>query len=274
MLETPWIAALVALFLWWAATGVLLWRVHAADRRGGRDQHLWSVILGLPLLAAGVLGVNATLQDASPMGVYLAFFSALALWGWVELAFLSGVITGPNTGPCPPDLSPRDRFFAAVGTIAWHEIALLAILAGLVLASREAANPFALWTFAILFVARISAKLNLFFGVPRINTDFLPGPLRHLTGYFRKGPVSPFFPASVTALALATGFLGDRTLAATTPGEAIGFTLLCALTALALLEHWFMVWRVPDDKLWRWMIPAPSRNTRMPKRLRGESHGL
>jgi len=41
------------------------------------------------------------------------------------------------------------------------------------------------------------------------------------------------------------------------PGEAVGFALLAAITALALLEHWLMVLPLPDAKLWRWMLPAP-----------------
>jgi putative photosynthetic complex assembly protein 2 len=31
-----------------------------------------------------------------------------------------------------------------------------------------------------------------------------------------------------------------------------------ALTALALLEHWLMVLPLPDERLWRWMLPGPS----------------
>ncbi len=258
MFETPWIAALAALFLWWFATGILLWRVHSADK-GGPDQHIWSVLLSLPLLAIGALGVNATLGEASPQNVWLAFLSALALWGWVELAFLSGIITGPNTAPCPPALDPQERFWAAFRTVAWHEFLLLAILCALIAASIGAENAFALWTFLVLFLARISAKLNLFLGVPRINTDFLPKPLSHLSSYFRQGPVSGFFPLSVTLLALAVGCFLERlwrAYMAADQGAIIGFTLLAMLTALALLEHWFMVWRVRDDKLWRWMIPA------------------
>ncbi len=260
MFETPWIAALAALFLWWFATGILLWRVHAADR-GGQDQHIWSVILSLPVFAAGVLGVNATLMDASPQAVWFAFLSALALWGWAELAFLSGIITGPNTRPCPAGLSGAERFRAAFGTIAFHEVLLAAILIALVLATIGAANPFAFWTFLVLFGARISAKLNLYLGVPRINTDFLPRPLAHLASYFRQGPVSGFFPLSVTLLALAVGCFLERLWRAHQAADAgaiIGFTLLTMLTALALLEHWFMVWRVRDDKLWRWALPAPA----------------
>jgi hypothetical protein len=36
----------------------------------------------------------------------------------------------------------------------------------------------------------------------------------------------------------------------------VGFALLTAMTALALLEHWLMVLPLPDEKLWRWMLPA------------------
>jgi hypothetical protein len=41
---------------------------------------------------------------------------------------------------------------------------------------------------------------------------------------------------------------------------------LSALTALALLEHWFMVLPLPDEKLWRWMLPErpqPAQATRL-----------
>ncbi|WP_209427390.1 putative photosynthetic complex assembly protein PuhE [Pararhodobacter sp. SW119] len=272
MLETPWIAVLGALFLWWFCTGILLWRVHRADR-GGPDDHIYSALLGLPLLAAGVLGVNATLGDASAQGVWLAFLSALALWGWIELAFLSGVITGPVRAPCPPELRGSARFWRAFGTIAWHEAVLVLTLAALIATAAGAANAFALWTFMVLFVARISAKLNLFFGVPRINLDFLPSPLAHLASYFRQGPVSGFFPFSVTLMALALGCFIERLWSAEAAGAQIGFTLLAALTALALLEHWFMVWRVRDDRLWRWLLPAPE-TTPTTRRLRKDSHGL
>jgi hypothetical protein len=41
----------------------------------------------------------------------------------------------------------------------------------------------------------------------------------------------------------------------------VGFALLAAITALALLEHWLMVLPLPDEKLWRWMLPAPKPET-------------
>ena len=243
-----------ALFVWWFSTGLILWRVRAADNKG-RAAHLWSVIGALPLLALGLYGVHATLNDATAIGVYAAFLSALAIWGWIELAFLSGIITGPNTHDCPANATLSERFIRAFGTIAWHESLLAVTALGLLGWSLNAANPFALWTFALLFFARISAKLNLFFGVPHINTEFLPRPLAHLASHFRTAPMNAVFPISVTALSFAAAASMERALASTSDAHLIGFTLLSALTLLALLEHWFMVLPLPDQKLWRWMMP-------------------
>jgi len=255
-MTNPWIAALSALFVWWFATGAILWRVKSADR-GGPDAHFWSVVLGLPLLLLGVYGLATTLADPGVTGVYVAFLSALAIWGWIELAFLSGIIAGPVTRICPPYAPEWERFLRATGTILWHEILLIATLVLIAIASEGAANTIGLWTFAVLFFARISAKLNLFFGVPRIHTEFLPKPLSHLASHFRHAQMNWVFPISVTLLTFAAACWMERAAAATTDGAFIGHILLAALTILALLEHWFMVLPLPDQKLWRWMLPAP-----------------
>jgi putative photosynthetic complex assembly protein 2 len=253
-MTNPWTAALVTLFLWWFSTGAILWRVRHADRQGG-TAHQLSVVWGLPLLIGGIWGLGVSLDDATPNGTYIAFLSALALWGWIELAFLSGVVTGPNTEPCPPFARGWDRFRRATLTILWHEAALIAALALLAYAAWIAANPFGLYTFALLFFARLSAKLNLFFGVPRIHTEFLPQPLAHLASHFRHARMNWVFPISVTLLTFATACWLERAWSAPTEAAMIGHVLLAVLTALALLEHWFMVLPLPDQKLWRWMLP-------------------
>ena len=254
-MNNPWIAATSALFLWWFSTGIILWRVRYADNQGA-GAHALSVIGALPLLAIGLYGVHATLDNTTAKGAYIAFLSALAIWGWIELAFLSGVITGPNTTDCPTDAVLSQRFTRALGTILWHELLLAVTTIGLIGWCRHEPNTFALWTFVILFFARVSAKLNLFFGVPRINTEFLPKPLAHLASHFRNAPMNAVFPISITALSFASACWMERAVSATTDAHLVGFTLLSALTLLALLEHWFMVLPLPDQKLWRWMMPA------------------
>jgi putative photosynthetic complex assembly protein 2 len=253
-MTNPWIAAFATLFLWWFSTGAILWRVRHADRVGG-SAHGASVLFGLPLLAVGVWGLGTSLDDASAPGTYVSFLSALAVWGWIELAFLSGVITGPNSEPCPPFAREWDRLRRATLTILWHEATLIAALSLLAYAAWHAVNPFGLYTFALLFFARASAKLNLFLGVPRINVEFLPRPLAHLGSHFRHARMNWLFPVSVTMLTFATACWLERAIGASTEAALVGHVLLAALTALALLEHWFMVLPLPDQKLWRWMLP-------------------
>ena len=262
---------MIALFLWWFSTGAILWVVKGADERGP-DGHKWSVILSLPILFAGVVGFVTTLPLTTVEGAYIAFLSALAIWGWIELSFLSGAVTGPNRDPCPIESQGWDRFMRAWGTIAYHEILIACALLGLVVLSIEAANTVTVLTFGVLFFARVSAKLNLFLGVPRIHTEFLPKPLTHLPSHFRHARLNALFPLSVTLLAFAVACWLERTFAAETPFAAVAFALLAALTALALLEHWLMVLPLPDEKLWRWMIPTPKSNEKT--LLREDANGL
>ena len=255
-MTNPWFVGVSAIFLWWFSTGIILWRVRSADL-GGRDDHLWSVLLGLPLLLGGFLGLHSTATDASAPGAYLAFLSALAVWGWIELAFLSGIVTGPNREPCPPFARLGERFVRATGTVLWHELLLLAALLVIARMTAGQANGFGFWTFAVLFAARISAKLNLFFGVPRIHTEFLPRPLSHLASHFRRAGMNWVFPISISGLTYASACWMERAAAAPDEGAFVGHVLLTVLTLLALLEHWFMVIPLPDQKLWRWMLPQP-----------------
>jgi putative photosynthetic complex assembly protein 2 len=267
MSASPWIAALGALFLWWFSTGAILLAVRVADRRGPRAGQMVT-FAALPILALGILGYLRTLDDGSAAGAYLGFLSALAIWGWIELAFLTGLITGPNLRPCPEDCPGWERFLRAWGTIAWHEMLLAGVLFVMAVHGLGFENVAGLWTFVVLYVARLSAKLNLFFGVPRINTEFIPSALAHLPSHFRRAPMNWLFPISVTGLSFAVACWLERLWSAGTPGETVGFALLAAITALALLEHWLMVVPLPDAKLWRWMLPEPK-----PQNIKGLPEG-
>ncbi|MEM7076881.1 MAG: putative photosynthetic complex assembly protein PuhE [Pseudomonadota bacterium] len=255
-MTSPWVAAFAAIFLWWFSTGALLLAVRVADRGGARGR-LICTGLSLPLLGLGLWGFLTTLPLTTLGAVYGAFVSAIAVWGWVELSFLTGAITGPNPHHCPRDAPGWERFIRAWGTVAYHEILLTMTLLLLWIYGAGAENSVGLWTFTVLYGARVSAKLNLFCGVPRINVEFIPDALRHLPSHFRISRFNWLFPFSVTSLTFATACWMERTVAADTAAAATGYALLSAITALALLEHWLMVVPLPDAKLWRWMLPAP-----------------
>lgn len=265
MLSSPWIAALVALFVWWFSTGAILFAVRRADQ-GGSHARLWACLMTLPFLVLGAAGFIDTLGDKSIAGVYVAFLSALALWGWIELTFLTGTITGPSSSGALAGVPEWERFTRAWGTVAYHELLLAAVMIALIILAWTADNQFGMWTFAVLFVARISAKLNLYLGVRKVNVEFIPEPLNHLPSHFRTARMNWLFPISITGLSFSAACWLERVWTADTPADTVGFALLSALTALALLEHWFMVLPLPDEKLWRWMLPErpePAQATRL-----------
>ncbi len=252
-----WGAVAYAVFIWWFSTGAILYVVSRAGSRG-KDGYLMSVIMAIPVLVLGSAGIMASLDDASVKGAFVGFTSALLVWGWFEMAFLAGILTGPNAHPTPATAKGFERFIRAWGAIAYSEMALIATAILITLLSLGESNLIAMWTYLILFFARIFAKLNVHFGVPNINDEFLPTPVRHLTSHFRKAPMNAFFPVSVTLLTVASVCFAERALAAP-PGVDVGYALLAAITALAVFEHWMMVLPVQDAALWRWLMPSPSR---------------
>jgi len=275
-MSNPWIAGLLALFLWWFSTGTILWVVKRTDGRGLRARQI-AVIGGLPFLAVGIWGYMVTLNVESVAASYIAFLSALAIWGWIELAFLAGIISGPIQKPCPEDATEWERFLRAWGTIAFHEMLLVSMVFVVGIYGWGSENGVGMWTIFVLFFARISAKLNLFFGVPKINTEFLPDVLAHLPSHFRIRRLNWFIPISITALTFAVACWLERVYAAIGAGDIVGFSLLSAITALALLEHWLMILPLPDERLWRWMLPErqPAPNTNQLIKTRHEdAHGL
>lgn len=278
-LTSPWIAAFLALFVWWFSTGAILAAVRWADGRG-RGAGLWLTVASLPIFGLGCLGILASLSSFNAVSAYTGFLSAIALWGWIELAFLTGVITGPNQSAFEED---RPRFAQAWRTVAYHEVFLTLTLGFVVYATFGADNKVGLWTFVILYFARVSAKLNLYFGVPRINVEFIPESLAHIPSHFRTAPLNWLFPISITALSLATFCWIERlysALALTYEAGVVGFALLTTITALASLEHWFMVLPMADAKLWRWMLPdrkaQASAAPKTPQDILGreDAHGL
>jgi putative photosynthetic complex assembly protein 2 len=248
ILSHPAVAALTALFVWWFSTGVVLYIIGSSrwtSRRG---------LLGAAVLfAASLYGLARSSTDASVTGAYTAFTCAVLLWGTQEFGFLAGFITGPRSQPCPEGCAGWRRIALAMEAIIYHEIALVVSGLAVVAVTWNADNQFGTWTFLILWAMRVSAKLNLFLGVPVLNKEFLPEHLNHLTSFFTQKPVSLLFPLAVTAATVVTTLLvaqsltGDARAFATT-----GYTLLASLLALGVLEHWFMVLPLPIAALWSW----------------------
>lgn len=112
-------------------------------------------------------------------------------------------------------------------------------------------NQVAAWTFGVLWLMRLSAKLNVFLGVRNLNEQFLPEHLRYMHSYFRQRPSNGLFRVSVIAVtALAAAAWHSAVAQSSGPFEVTACSFVAMLLSLALLEHWFMVLPLPSEKLW------------------------
>ncbi|MFM2261375.1 MAG: hypothetical protein RI959_51, partial [Pseudomonadota bacterium] len=165
--EVVWACVFTAL-CWWLGTGVILWLDRLPARSFRFSLAGWTV-----LLALSFWGVAHSMQEVSVFNAYLAFGSVIVMWGWHELAFLTGWITGPRKTPLEAGATGWPRFVQSVQVMLYHELALLANFAILWWMQEGQQSHVAICTFALLWCMRLSAKLNLFFGVPQNGAQYL-----------------------------------------------------------------------------------------------------
>ena len=249
-------AAVYAAFIWWFSTGVIFY-LNARPPSTFR----WSMLVGTAVLLASIWGIWATAGMQTAVGAYISFTCGVLIWGWHTMSYYMGVITGPRRDAGPRRSRGWKHFLHAAETGLYHEIAIIANAAALVLLTLDQPNQYGLWTFVVLWAMHVSAKLNVFLGVRNLNKDFIPKHMTYLTRFFRRRSMNLLFPLSVSAGTVVTVLLAQT---ATSPlvGEfvATGHALIATLMALAVIEHWFMMLPIPADALWRWSLePAPVR---------------
>lgn len=234
--------------LWFFSTALVVALDHRT--RGG-------VALMLSGLAAAAAVAVMALTAASSDGfaAYASFTAAFVIWGWHELAFLTGAAAGPRRDALPQGARGWTRFRLSAATVMTHELALVATLALLTLLSWGRPNPVGAMAFALLFAMRLSTKLNIFLGVPNFSTEMLPPQLSYLKSYFRARAFNPLMPVSLLLAGGVTWALAAQALASS-GDAAVMWSLLTGLSALGLIEHLFLVLPIGDSALWRWAIPA------------------
>ncbi len=244
------LAVLATLFVWWFSTGVIFWLDGLPARR-----HRLTVSVATVLLASALWGVWATAGDTSVRGAYLSFASGLMVWAWVEITFLTGLLTGPNRAPRPPGLAFSQRLRLAIGAILWHELVILCLVALVFALSWSGENTIAAWTVAILWIMRTSTKLNLFLGVRNTYAQLLPPQLHHIASHFTTARMNPLYPTAIAAATtLAVLLLSASMAAEATPFAATGLAILGTLAALGAIEHAFLMLPVRTEALWAWSL--------------------
>ena len=242
--------ALYALFVWWFSTGVIILLDNLP-----RWTFRWSMLGGSLVAATSLYRLWEGSVDTSTTGAYAAFTYGLLVWGWHEMSFFMGYVTGPRRTACPADATGWRRFSYGVAACLYHELAIL-LTAGLVLAATWGApNHVGLWTFMALWGARQSAKLNVFLGVLNLNEQFVPPHLAFLSSYMTQRPMNLLFPISVTLGTVLVAWMVQKAAAAgISAPDAAGLTFVAVMLGLAVLEHWFLVLPLPFARLWSWAL--------------------
>jgi putative photosynthetic complex assembly protein 2 len=246
----------VALLVWWLGTGVVM----LLDGLP-RDTFRWSLATSTVIALGALVCIARSADNTTVAGAYAAFTCAVLAWGWHELAFLTGWLTGPRKDACSAPGHGPTRFNEAVQAILWHELAIIAMTLVIAALTWGGPNQVALWTFGLLWIMRLSAKLNLFLGVRNRGEEFLPPHLVYLGSYFRHRRINALLPVSL----LGGSLVAVSMIAAAVAGsgaQRTGLLLVASMLVLALLEHLLMVTPMSPVALWRWALrqgePSPS----------------
>jgi len=234
--------------IWFFATALVAWadsREHSTFRS--------SLLVGGVAGLAGLTAILIAAQSVSVWAVYLAFVGALAIWGWHEIGFLTGAAAGPRREPCPPGSKGLERFTQASATVINHELALAVTALMLIALSWNAPNQIGASVFVLMFILRLSSKINLFVGVPNTTTEMLPAHLGYLKSYFGRNRLTALLGLSIIAIVLLGGYFASLAMAAPAgSAQMVGASLLCALCLLGALEHLFLALPFRDGMLWGW----------------------
>jgi putative photosynthetic complex assembly protein 2 len=244
--------AIFTLLVWWFSTGAILWL--------GRLPR-WTfaaTMMGATLaLSFALVGLHISASSTSVASAYCAFTCAVLVWGWQEIAFLLGYVTGARRSECPPESRGWKRAWHATEAILHHELALVVLALLVFAASWQQPNQTGWWTYLVLWSMRLSAKLNLFLGVRNLSENFLPAHLAYLQSYFTRRACNWLMPVSLMAATAVAVPLW--TAVAVQPADGFAATSLClvaGLLTLAVIEHLFMVAPIPTTWLWKWGMRA------------------
>lgn len=244
--------AIFALFVWWFSTGLIMY-LDGLPRRTFR----WSMLGATVLLAASLWGLAASSSNISLRGAYCAFSCGLLAWGWQEISFYMGFVTGPRGAPCAEGCSGWRHFGHAIQTSLWHELAIIAAGIAVVALTWHQPNQVGTWTFMVLWWMHQSAKLNVFLGVRNLNEEFLPEHLQFLRSFLTKKSMNLLFPVSITVSMVIMVRLVQAAVAPhATAFDAVGFSFLSTMMGLAILEHWLLMLPLPAAALWGWSLKS------------------
>ena len=250
-----------ALFLWWSSTGLVLYLDGLHPRTFRRSMNAATLVF-----AVSLLGLLLTRDSTSIAGAIAGFTFGFFAWGWQEISFYLGYVTGPRRTPCPPGCRGWRHVWHGVQVTLYHDLKIVASALVIHLITAGHPNRVGLWSFVILWAMHTSAKINVFLGVQNLTEEFLPEHLNYLKSFLTHKPMNWLFPISVTATTLMAAFMVHLAAA---PGigefQRTAYMFLTTLLVIGVLEHWFLVMPLPPTALWQWSLKSRRRRGGAPR---------
>jgi putative photosynthetic complex assembly protein 2 len=225
------------LLVWGGLTSGML----ALNRRGPRAGRLALLFALVPLALAHHL-LWQSRHDNGLLASYTSVAAGLVIWAWHELAFYSGVLSGPWRRSLPAGEFGWRRFGLALGTHLYHEIAVLAELALLAWVLRDATNSYGFYVFFLSWALQHSAKFSILLGVRWLQIDLFPPHLRYLGSFWRRSSGNGLFPFMLIGWTWVALNLWAAAGQAGIQSGGIGLSLLAALVSFGTLEHLVLAW--------------------------------
>ena len=222
----------VVVAFWWMATGVIF----ALER--SPLTRLLGLLVATALAAWGARTVVRERDAATPRGVRQSFLGAAFLWSWVQVAFYGGWVVGPAARmvSVPAEGPSWSLAVRAVLAMLWYQLAMLAVLGGVGVATAGRRNRTGWWALLVFWGTHQLASINIFLGVENPGRGFFPAPLAFLESYFGAARSTWFLPLSVAAILAFTLRCVVHGLRDATPARRQGMLLLAVLGTLGVLE--------------------------------------
>jgi putative photosynthetic complex assembly protein 2 len=243
------IAAIAFVVVMWSVSTAVIFYLDSLPTRSFK----YSMAAATFVLALGAVAMWQLRDAVSTVAIFASFAAGLWAWGWTEMALYMGYITGPRKQICAEGCGGVQHFGHAVSANLWHEIVVIAFAVAIYLSGNETA----FWSYAMLWLMHLSARLNVFLGVRNVSVEFVPDHMAVLKSFLRRRSMNPLFPFSCAALIGLTVYLIWLP-------QTVSVTMAATLAAIGLLEHVLLMLPLPTEKLWTWSLSqraAPDKTT-------------
>ncbi len=249
------LAAIVFVVAMWSGFTALIFYLDSLPVRTFK----YSMAAATVLLLLCAIVIWALRGDPSTSALAASFAAGLIAWGWTEMALYMGYVTGPRKQRCAEGCAGVQHFGHAVSANLWHELVVI----GFAVALYIMGNDTAFWSYVMLWLMHLSARLNVFLGVRNVSVEFVPDHMDVLKGFLRRRNMNVLFPFSCIALLALCVYL-------IVLPQNFEITMAATLAVIGLLEHVLLMLPLPTEKLWTWSLSQRAKPTKIPSKT--DSH--